>query len=654
MKLYKLFMGVTAAAMFAACSSDDLVQDVAQSDVFDANGNAYVKIGITLPTVNNVSRAIGDKGDNYGEFNDGAKYEYAVENAILVLFSGNGTDEGKYTLQSAYQLGSGEWNMDGTTQITNNRTFVQQINNAGATGNLYAYVILNKHSFFEVNAGKLHFTCGQGDHVNYELNGMKFEDFLKLQLNESGRRYDANCFLMTNMPYADVPGAGANPTGATMKTLYPINAQAIYSNQTDAENGSAFTEVNVERVLAKVETSWTYTHGDHFVTEDGNNYEAKILGWFIDNTNKTTYVARNYEAPDGVGLNYLAYKSAHQTPTPTYRFISGANVTTNAYRTFWAVDPNYNAKPVASGAKDDPAVVAADNALINEGGKFVNNTLMKYDANGDNIGGRLRDNGSAYYCTENTFDVAHQSHYNTTRVVVAADFGDDFYTIAQEAGKKYSESDIITYTKARIAERVHFMEWVDDYYIGSDAAALIKVVLDNNGGTAGAAHVTISDEPIGLTAADVKGGNLAAAKTAWKKNVIDPSDGDNVYLANNYHISYYKDGVAYYSALIQHFGEYETPWEAAWYAGSANTVDGVYAHIPANGSFDDASYLGRYGVVRNNWYKIDVTGIRQIGSAVVPTLSGTDPDTPDDQVENYLRVKINITPWAIRKQSTKL
>lgn len=650
MNIKTLLIGTLAAGMFASCSNDSLVEAPNESQKgFNEFGDGYLKIAIALPTTSGSStRAIGDKGDNYGEFNDGAKYEYAVENAILVIFSGTGDDESKYTLQSAYQLNSGEWNMDGSTQITNNRTFIQQINNAGATGNLYAYVILNKHSFFEVNAGKLLFTCGQGDHVNFDLTGSTLAEFMKYEINESGRRYDANSFLMTNMPYAGKPGAGSNPAGTVIKTLYPINTSAIYASQTEAELGAAATEVNVERVLAKVQTSWNYqvggTPSDHFETEDGNAYPATILGWFIDNTNKTTYVARNYEAPDGVGIEYLSYKSAHQT-APTYRFVSGAPVTTGAFRTFWAIDPNYNEKPAQS----------ATNALLNEGGKFVNNTLMKYDASGNNIGGRLRDNGSSYYCTENTFDVAHQSHYNTTRVVVAADFGDAFYTIAQEAGKKYNEAGIIAYTKSRISERVHFMEWVEDYYKGADAAALIDVVVNNNGGKAGKASVTIGASPVGLTAGDIKAGKtLADAQTAWAKNVNDPTDGDNVYLAGNYSIEYYQDGVAYYSALIQHFGEDETPWDAANYAGQNNTVNGVYAHIPDNGNLDDNSYLGRYGVVRNNWYKIDVEGIRKIGSSTVPTLPGDEPDTPDDQVENFLKVKINITPWAIRKQSVKL
>lgn len=652
MKLYKLFMGITAAAMFAACSSDDLVAESPVAGPFDADGNAYVKIGITLPNVP-TSRAIGEYGNGYGEFNDGEKYEYAVENAILVLFSGDSANEDDLELVSAYQLGSGAWNNDPTVEVTTNREFVQQISNAGASTKLYAYVILNKHSFFEVDNKQLKFTCGKGDHVETVLNGMTFGEFHALELKESGRRYDANSFLMTNMPYASLAGGATDPAGATIKNLYPVNAESIYPNETDAHNGSASTTINVERVLAKVETAWSYpaattplpgggtADGSHFYTEDGNDYPVEILGWFIDNTNPNTYVARNCVAPGGVGLDYLGYKNS---TAGTYRMVSGAAVTAGAYRTFWAVDNNYNVKAGEGGS----------DALINEGGTVVDTRLMEYNASGVNVGGRLRANNSYYYCTENTFDVEHQSEYNTTRVVVAARIGDgsNFYGFAQEPGVKYSNADVINYTKARIAERVCFMQWVADYCNGTvlDATQFIDVTVANPA-TAGRATVTIGETPTGFTSSMLKGGKtMADALAAYKRTVVGDTGltGHNEFLANNYHVDFYKEGVAYYHALIKHFGDNETPWNLAAHAGVNNDVNGVYDGL------DAAMYLGRYGVVRNNWYKVDISGVRKIGSATVPVLPGNEPDTPDDQVENFLKVKINITPWAIRKTVVKL
>ena len=57
-------------------------------------------------------------------------------------------------------------------------------------------------------------------------------------------------------------------------------------------------------------------------------------------------------------------------------------------------------------------------------------------------------------------------------------------------------------------------------------------------------------------------------------------------------------------------------------------------------------------MLRNNWYEIEVTGIKGIGSATVPDVN--DDPTPDDNVEKYISVKINMLSWAKRKQSVTL
>lgn len=676
MKLYKIFMGLTAAAMFAACSNDNIVVDNPYTDVFDGDGNGFLKVAINLPSINTASRGIGDYGiddptdpnypGNYGEYNDGDKYEYAVENAILCIFSGETSDEKKHVLRAAYQLGSGAWGDDTSAEITTNRQFIQKINNTGASGQLYAYVILNKHNFFEIDeaANSLKFISGKGD-PSVECVGLTLGQFAQLDLKESGRRYDTNSFMMTNMPYSNVKGGDQHPAGLEMRTLYPINAQAIYPTQAAAELGTAAAEVNVERVLAKVQTTWTYPAGkDYFETEDAAKRHVKILGWFIDNTNPNSYVGRHYTEPDGT-IDYLQLASKIQT-NPTYRFVSRNKVTDGAFRTFWAVDPNYD-KKVGDGC--DP--------LITKQGEVVDTRLMDFDpVTGKNIGGQLRAQGSHYYCTENTFDVAHQSEFNTTRVVVAAQFGEPdaygkypcFYTIQQEANQMYSLEQIKDYTKARIAERVVFQQWVADFCNSTvpDATQFIQVIAENpikdGNETAGRASVSIKDEPVGFTTTMVKSGKTHSQALAAYKRMVNGDTtpgqeltGCNAYLASNYVVNHYLEGVSYYYALIKHFGDDETPWIKADHAGVTNDVDGVYTDGVNDSDADaDANYLGRYGVVRNNWYFLDIEGVRQIGSATVPVLPGNEPDTPDDQVENYLKVKINITPWAIRKQKVVL
>lgn len=659
MKLYKLFMGITAAAMFAACSSDDaIVAENPLAGAFDAQGNGYVKVALNLPTAP-ASRAIGDPGDGYGEFNDGEKYEYTVENAILCLFDdGGSTNELDYTLVSAWDLASGEWNDNTATQITSTRQFVREISNAGVTGGLHAYVILNKHSFFTLEGNTLKFNaqCPEPGHDTWTVcNGMTLADFGQLTLREQGRRYDGNSFLMTNMPYATAPGGAKNPheLGAPeVHNLYPL-AGAIYSTEAAAQNpANPAAEINVERVLAKVET----TLNSGIQTTEHNHYKFQFLGWYIDNTNPNTYIGRHTRDLNAGAGHYYDYFEYNQNDANNYRMVSQYPVSAqqpDRFRTFWAFDPNYDVR----------ADVAGHDQLVTASGDVVDNRLMKYDAAGNNIGGRLRASGSHYYCTENTFDVAHQSVSNTTRIIVAAQFLDgsdnpmDFYTIDRESDKMYTLAQIESYTKDRIADRSSVITWAHDYLADPDKAkdyVKVNVATPTKSGV-----VTVTVDP--LTAADIADADLldpsekAAAVTAFNKN-ITPAPGvttHDEYLAE-FVVNYYKEGVSYYQALIQHFGEHETPWDKAAHAGQSNETTKIYDTL------DENMYLGRYGVVRNNWYKIDVTGVRQIGSAVVPPVPGkdpldpTDPDTPDDTVESFLKVRVNIMPWAIRKQSTVL
>ena len=112
-------------------------------------------------------------------------------------------------------------------------------------------------------------------------------------------------------------------------------------------------------------------------------------------------------------------------------------------------------------------------------------------------------------------------------------------------------------------------------------------------------------------------------------------------------VTEYTNAESYYTVLIKHFGDDLTPWN------EANKTDNPYPDDDENADNNaDNNWLGRYGVLRNNWYEIEVTGIKGIGSATVPDVN--DDPTPDDNVEKYISVKINMLSWAKRKQSVTL
>ena len=61
-------------------------------------------------------------------------------------------------------------------------------------------------------------------------------------------------------------------------------------------------------------------------------------------------------------------------------------------------------------------------------------------------------------------------------------------------------------------------------------------------------------------------------------------------------------------------------------------------------------YLGRYGVLRNNWYEINVQSIKSLGD---PNVTEVTPE-PVDKKESYISVDINVLSWAKRSQNVDL
>lgn len=97
-------------------------------------------------------------------------------------------------------------------------------------------------------------------------------------------------------------------------------------------------------------------------------------------------------------------------------------------------------------------------------------------------------------------------------------------------------------------------------------------------------------------------------------------------------IKFYKGGVCYYySAFIKHFGDDLTPF--------------------TSGTYTAADHLGRYGVVRNNWYELNITKVTGPGSPEIP--EPDDDKTPDD-TESWIRCAINVLSWAKRSQDVEL
>ena len=350
----------------------------------------------------------------------------------------------------------------------------------------------------------------------------------------------------------------------------------------------AATVVYVERGLAKV-TMKDFTTGGYPIG-DGTYAGAKveIKNWQLDVTNKSTFPVHQT-----AGLN--SWSEIWNTP----RFYDGTNATFK--RVYWGVDPNY----------DKATYQTLENC------KTAFNMIKK-----ENVVG-LAGVANPQYCLENTFDLNNMKQGQTTRVVFKAVFtpkgittGETFYKIGNNTA---------IWTEERLKQQIKTVALTAMGITNADEQGKYGVDLTkgtNISGKAGqhlveAANITYS-------------GDAASSKvTGEVVNTINEKLG----LSAEVGISTYLNGEAYYIARIKHFNEL-TPWTAGKPYGTEN-----------------GKYLGRYGVLRNNWYDLSVTSISGLGYPDVPEVK---PTVPDDENEQYINVEVKILSWAKRSQQIKL
>lgn len=574
MKKISFFALALAAGLMMGCS-DEVGNDVNPGGTGSATvGEGFMSVAINLPSTNG-SRA------SVSGFDDGLPAEYAVKNGKLFIFGG--ASEATATLQAIYTLDVSDPWTDASGQITTTKTIA--VSTTDMTGpNFYALVVLND------NSQNLGLTIGTSKISNLEA---------KTLAPTSETTLRTNGFMMTNAPLATKQGGVSNPTGLTIMKYPSFDKTKIKSNAADAMLDPAAT-IYVERMHAKV----TLTEGKSMTSPSTALGTMDILGWALDNTNKSTYLMRNVKAGDA----WWAYKSTKTgTPAPEYRFIEDDPVAAGLYRTYWCTDPNYNAAYAASNFNSITSVT--DN--IKEG------------------------KSDPQYCLENTFDTDHQTEQNTTAVIVKAQFngGKDFYVANSNINTIYDEDGAKGIVKAELLNYLETIkkDWITNGTIDGDDIATVTLSTDTKKKVSATA-ITLGTLD-GVTFADQK------TKEDLEKELNDYlttlNSGLNVYL--------YEDGVAYYRLLIKHFGDTDTPWAEADKVGTDS-----YPAV-AGGATGENQWLGRYGMVRNNWYDLTVTGARELGSPTIPEVT----NTYDDDVNN-LAVTINILSWAKRTQNVEL
>lgn len=396
-------------------------------------------------------------------------------------------------------------------------------------------------------------------------------------------------FYMANAPL--------NESGS-VTTLVTIDKNNIYATSTEAESGTKAANVYVERGVAKMSIA---APGTIKVKDKATKVETKssvdFSTWALDITNQKTYAVHNI-----YGLS-----------TDFSGIWTNARFTGTNKRIYWGKDPNY----------DRTELNNADESGDTQRDKEFNFIKATSEIN--------KAFTESAYCLENTFNLANMYQGQTTRVIFKAKYTpkDGTGELADADGTFYTIGNMTTILNTdklkaavnAVANPVLPAGYTIDYanFMTKEGSHVITL----------ADIKDTSDEPL-VADKDYSG----KTGTQIVKDINDKLGLKAGRPEEMVGINTYLQGVTYYIARVKHFGDALTEWKSGESYGD-----------------NYKQYLGRYGMLRNNWYELTVGNVYGPGYPGVPPV---DPTLPDDENEKYLSVSVKILSWAKRSQSVDL
>lgn len=669
MKLYKLLYGAMALTMLGACSDRDFIDGNdpnANQSQTQGKADGYMAIEIKLPqeVATRAEDAVDaeDDGAKNDNFNDGTPDEYYVDNALIAIFKG--ANENDAVFYRAQELTKPFFSNLSDGVSASYIAAIPASREANDKSQYWALVVLNNNGETTKiespdDKGNERISLGgtiltAGDAVNSTFSKVKEITTEKLFISKN-KKENKNRFFMINAPMADKKGGEFGTTGK-ISYMTPLST-TIYDTPDEAKNNVSGC-VYVERAMAKV-TCQEFNNskiGFTIIDENGNEVkESDLTGWNISadvtyalsNTSKKSYLLRNV---DFTSDNHFSWDFVNGGK---YRFIGTTPIPAlsdpfhqeekNLYRTYWCRDPHYST-----------SMGEGDKEVVDE-----NTTFLGLD--------------QISYCKENTFMVQNQNYNNTTLAIFKIK-----YTIGkknQQAAKHLFVRDGNN-SKVYLTEETAYADGVSRIVNSQQVKDAITKALapektlpadnnvrdyitiefeipENEGTKPEAKYLVISDIKLNTTG---KGKDLFDANSAKKfddaleENNYKTSLLDRVNAMTD--VTVFEDCVSYYAVPIKHFGDYYTPWNKDENKGT--TTNEVYDKGNNFATKDHAQkYLGRYGMVRNNWYELNISKILGLGNPIIPD---SNISTSDDNNEDkkYFSVEIHILSWAKRLQDIEL
>lgn len=602
-KIFKNMAWTMAATLVMAACSDSLDESSGNGNDLNTDGTGYVKIALNLPSTSGAST----RADN-DSFNDGLAAEYNVNDVILALFYG--ADESSATYKWATQLPNLNFVNQGTStdNITTKSNYVVSEVPKPSTGEkVFALAIVNNSGYFSVSNNKLNYNAA-GTNPSTEFSGTfaalfttaSNTDLTKIASTTANE--NKGNFMMTNAPIAKQPSVTSTNTTGWNPDITTLVELKVYDDKPTAEAAPS-NPIYVERVVAKVNVKVNASSNTLTISDETfKDATVEFTGWELQNTNKLTYLVRNVGSGNQAAWKtWITYFSDQTASTKENRFVG---TQPDPYRTYWGIDPNYN--------------------TIVKSGEITNNFNVWSETSAPQKWLELANNGTTAgleavaYCAENTTIAKVMQKDQLTGILLKATFklsgtdGVDFFT-CNGVNQIYTKENMLAALTAELAASSK-----EDVKLGENEKLAIK---EDAGG------------------AEIK--NIEDLKKVFQitGGTTDPNelsdDQANVILNKYSTINFYKGGRTYYYAtLIKHFGEEYTP------ASGVNSLD----------NYSEKDHLGRYGVLRNNWYELLINSVSGPGDPEIPVI----PEEPADKEHRYINCEINVLSWAKRSQGVDL
>lgn len=269
------------------------------------------------------------------------------------------------------------------------------------------------------------------------------------------------------------------------------------------------------------------------------------------------------------------------------------------------------------------ATTAKVNGVYRKDPNYDNNTTdSTFIANNfevitdDNVNTKMNAKTAPLYCLENTMEAVDQKKGVSTKAIIKAVF-----TPAETAAKAaLSKGD--SYFKYN-GKYYNFAEFKAEY------AAYKKMHQDADNTTTAekAKGIWLDADSFAMAANNGTAIAFDDAKVteAW---LVTQNAG---VLAKGLPVRFYGESICYYEYTIKH-----------------------------DLSVEDNMALGRWGVVRNNWYELTINKVSAPGTPWVPDPTDSDPSDPskpgdnNDEEANWIAISVTMNPWTFWQQGVEL